>query len=315
MRALFICKHWAPGHGSSSIQRYFDILNAQGKDVAFFKFARPNKASYRCGHRQYGDILGHIKATDPDFVVVASRSNFEMVRFLHDNGLNNIVVYDQDELFMSHHISAMDSLKRSAAVLIQEHRAVAEEYQSFARLGAHWIPPFFSHYMEPTIREKRFDLGFMGYLNRYRECVLGRVLPQISRNFKVHDSTVDGLAHGVEVGNFYKSCRIVLGLPREGQETRVPNATSSRMFQVMGAGSFYLMEQIAEDGHPFPLDGRLCMFTDEADLIRQARFYLEHHRQREVIALAGRAAIYKEHLDVHRAAQFWALLESLRDKL
>lgn len=312
MRLHFVCRPWSPGCGASSMQRFFEIYRQQGHDVhlSISKANNPGM-SYRVDRTQFTEILHEVHDSRPDWIVVTTRSDIELVKFLYRRGCANVVVHDSDEIIHPAHAASLDGLQDSAAMLLQEHKSIADSRAKSYRYGAHWLPPSFNRYLEPTIANKKYDIGFLGYVNRYRHRVLSIALPQISPNWVVHNPSTHGLLLGEEVGNFYASCRIVVGLPRLADQHY---ATSDRLWQVLGSGSMYLMSGLKEPANVPFVDGKhLVMFNSAQDLIRKARYYLwDDPQQLGKIAKAGQCAVYKQHLDVHRAEEFWSLMENLR---
>jgi hypothetical protein len=317
MRIHFVCKPWELGCGTSSVQRFFDIFKFQDKSVTLsLSKIKRTAFAFRIVPTQYPEILREIKAINPDWVVIAGRANYDLVSFLHKWGCDNIVIHDQDELICDGHYRQYEKIKGHAAIIIQEHKQIVQLFSDYARLGVFWLPPHFSRYMEPTNTQKMHDIGFLGYVNEYRDQFIDRVfknMPPTIDTCCINSS--DGLLFGEDVGNFYASCKIVIGLPRmEGWEIDSA-ATSSRVFQVLGAGSFYLMHQVVPANNiPFKSGEHLITFKDEQELINLASYYLENGNERERIAQAGRIAVYKQHLDVHRADEFWQLLEQFTKK-
>lgn len=310
MRLHFVCRPWEPGCGASGTQRFFELYKQQGRDVHLSLSNSTRRAtSFRVDQAQFPEILRDIQKSQPDWIVVASRSDFDLVRHLRRYGFTNVVVHDSDEVIHPSHDAILNELQRSAAMLLQEHKSIADARARAYPLGAYWLPPSFNRCLEPTTTDKIYDIGFLGYVNDYRRRILMEAFPRISSNWVIHNPAADGLLLGAEVGNFYARCRIVVGLPR------LPNqhaATSDRLWQVLGSGSFYLMSGIRHANIPFRDGKHLVMFHGAHGLIDIARRFLyEEPDLRGIIAKAGQDAVYRSHLDVHRAGECWSFMERM----
>lgn len=306
MKVFFVLKpSHGPGQASGTVQKFYDVFHFEGRDIARHEYTN-RKAGYIISFDAYPYIAREILEYGADWVVVHGRVNQDFVKYLHIQGFRNVVVYDQDEIFKPTHPRDIENNLKYAAINVQEHKSIVDLYPQFQ-----WLPPFFERYMEPTCIEKKYDIGFLGFVNLYRAERLIKLFARVTDNWIIHDCVTQGTLRGEEAGNFYASCKIVAHIPRadEADNPLVNHATSSRMFQVLGVGSFYLMQANSGIEGLFRPGKHLQTFKTDRELVRRARHYLKWETNREKIAEAGRKLVYQEHLCYARAQQFWQLLE------
>lgn len=323
MKVFFVLKPRAyTGGESATLAKFYDIYNFDGKDVYRFNYSNrrvdgtrvPKATPHAVCSLHYDDVIRIIRHNSPDWIVVHGRANCHFVRHLYDHGFRNLVVWDQDEIFKASHLENIDSNLLHALINVQEHKAIVGSYTSKDRFT--WLPPFFERYMEPTCKEKLYDIGFLGYVNAYRRERLTRLFDRVlcskkRATWKIHDCVEDGMLRGAEAGNFYAACKIVAHIPRVDEKVNplVNHATSSRMFQVLGTGAFYLMQDNTGIEGLFEPGKHLDVFKTDDEFVAKASYYLRWWQKRERIATTGRKLVYDEHLCTHRAQQFWELLE------
>lgn len=73
-----------------------------------------------------------------------------------------------------------------------------------------------------------------------------------------------------------------------------------RHFEITAAGGFMLCHDQPDVGEHFDVGVECAVFRDEVDLLDKVRYYLEHHKERAAIALAGQKRTLSQHLHSHR---------------
>ncbi|MFH2069036.1 MAG: glycosyltransferase [Candidatus Omnitrophota bacterium] len=135
---------------------------------------------------------------------------------------------------------------------------------------------------------KDIDLLFVGWLSKRRRTILEK----ISSRF----NCLSAAAYGEALVRLANRAKIVLNIHAED----FPD-TETRVFETLGCGSFLLSEYLSSE-NPFS-ERELVQFKDTEDLMKKARYFLDHEEEREAIAARGHAAALQNHTYTHRARQ------------
>lgn len=309
MRIHFLSRHWEIGQSATVAQHLHDYYVFQGREVSVSFID-----SWLILPRDYKRLLEEIVEAQVDWVIVDGRSNHEFINYCRSAGLTGIVMWDPDEILDEVGVNVYKRLGGKIDLLIQEHKGLAERFGKYARLGSFWVPSCFERFMEPTKHEIVYDLGFLGYITNYRKKVLDRLFSRVSGKHIMWNAAKQGWKLGEDLGNFYSSCKIGIGLPREGDWKSDICTTSSRIFQVMGSGTMFLNSYTPGIDCLFIEGKHMDSWKTEEELFEKSKFYLENSKIREKIAEQGRKEIYKRHLAEYRAEMVWKRLEELLGK-
>jgi len=100
-----------------------------------------------------------------------------------------------------------------------------------------------------------------------------------------------------------------LGAGGRGQDqaalARRVDQIKGRNFEIPGCGGFQLTGEAEDLGSYYEIGSEIVTFTDAADLIEKARYYLEHEEERAAIARAGYERTLREHTYEKRFTQIF----------
>ena len=136
--------------------------------------------------------------------------------------------------------------------------------------------------------EKRYDVCFVGNLND-----LNRVT-HIDRLFKeIGDKIYWGTERFHEAAEIFNQSKIVFNVSARGE-------LNMRHFEALGSGAFLLSDNIPESENVFKEGVHFAGYSNMAEMIEKARYYLEHDEERERIAHAGHIEAHQKHTYLHR---------------
>lgn len=88
--------------------------------------------------------------------------------------------------------------------------------------------------------------------------------------------------------------------------------SSDRLYNITATGCPALVQRFAGMAEHGYVDGQTCIAFDTVDeLVRKARYYVEHDQEREAIGAAGRAMTHERHTWAARLLALWAMVEDL----
>lgn len=160
---------------------------------------------------------------------------------------------------------------------------------------------FSVHSDDPRLT-RDFDISFTGCYGVKREELLGALVDaglrvavfgeerwrqsRLSRHWR-------NTAHYLQdLNTIYNASRINLDLPHDG--TRLEDYTSCRLFDVLAAKGFLLAHRRLGLENAVDLDREIVAFDDAAELVKWARYYLDHDEERLAVARRGHQRIVKE---------------------
>jgi spore maturation protein CgeB len=106
--------------------------------------------------------------------------------------------------------------------------------------------------------------------------------------------------------SIFSTSRINLNLTdaSQGGESQI----KGRNFEVPACGGFLLTGRAADLNHYYDAGKEIVVFADEDELVRLARYYLDHESERREIASAGHRRTLAEHTYDHRFRDIFAAL-------
>src|SRR5205823_881666 len=131
--------------------------------------------------------------------------------------------------------------------------------------------------------EKVYDVGFVGSLElpatrSERIDVLGR----LERKYRLNDYRQP--VFGDDMMRVYNMSRIVVNIPWA-------NGLNMRTFEAMASGALLLTKTAAGQPELFTDGMHLVTYRDSSDLIDKIDYYLQHDKERQDIACAGRTEV------------------------
>lgn len=87
-------------------------------------------------------------------------------------------------------------------------------------------------------------------------------------------------------------------------------ANNLRLFEVTGVGSMLLNDWKSNLNDMFDVGCEVVAYRDADECVRLAKYYLEHHEEREAIAAAGQARVLREHTFDRRAVELCDILQN-----
>jgi hypothetical protein len=115
----------------------------------------------------------------------------------------------------------------------------------------------------------------------------------------------DEPVHGLKKTKIYNAAKIVVNLQ---STTYQVDGITCRPFEVAACGGFCLSEPKKDLSTFFTPGEDIVTFEDDADLRRQAAYYLGHEDERRAMAARARARVLREHTYEHRAREIAAAL-------
>lgn len=147
------------------------------------------------------------------------------------------------------------------------------------------------------------DLALVGSTNALVHNTRAHLLKALRKHFSVH---VTQAAYGDDYCRAYACAKIAFN--KSGV-----NELNMRVFETLAMGRLLLTDHLPEDAGLQELfqDGHhLVTYTDEADLLDKAAYYLDHDKERETIAWAGQDEVLQKHTYQHRVNK---IIETVRE--
>jgi spore maturation protein CgeB len=119
-------------------------------------------------------------------------------------------------------------------------------------------------------------------------------------------SRYHGLAWGAEMYGVLAASRIALNRHLSSAEGQ---ANNMRLYEATGVGTLLLTDAADDLDSLFEPGREVATYTDAADLVEKARWYLEHELERAAVAAAGQARTLSEHTYEQRMRELVSVLE------
>lgn len=162
---------------------------------------------------------------------------------------------------------------------------------------------------------KKYDIIFVGQYTKRRESFLK---PLVSLGLKIwgyegwQNSSLSSCYQGRlsnldEVLQKYREAKINLNIVT-GEEGIPVKTVNLRVFEVCGVGGF-LLNWHKEPIDDFYKDGKeIVNFKNSEDLLKKVKYYLQHEKEREKIALAGWRRTVRDHTFVKRFKKMFEIV-------
>ncbi len=140
---------------------------------------------------------------------------------------------------------------------------------------------------------KIYDVGFVGNIARaHRSTPRARRLKLIAERFNMNDFYRTYTLE--EVGRIYNQSRIVFN-------TSIAGDVTMRVFEGTACGALMLTDLVANGlNELFEIGQEIITYQDDVDLLDKIAYYLEHERDRAIIAQAGHQRAITQHTYAHR---------------
>ncbi|MGB9609294.1 MAG: glycosyltransferase family protein, partial [Minisyncoccia bacterium] len=157
----------------------------------------------------------------------------------------------------------------------------------------------------PSSRKRVFDLGFLG--RRQREDRRYKQRNKILDSFKKKFGLIESDKNLTLTGqiNFYQKCKIIIG---SSWRNDVYLYSSDRIFNVLGAGSFYLCSYFPGIEKLFKNHYHLVWFKTISEGHKLASYYLNHETEREKIAYNGYKLVKEKHTYLKRIENIFKII-------
>jgi len=157
-----------------------------------------------------------------------------------------------------------------------------------------WVPlgcdPNF--HMVKGKRTKLYDVGFVGNVNpHWQMCRLER----LDKLFKAFPNYYFGAVFFKDMAEKFSECKIVFN-------SSVLDDINMRHFESMASGSMLLTNKLNWQGM-FTPDKHFVEYDGDEDMIRKAKYYIDHEVERERIANHGQMEVLSKHKYIDRVEE------------
>lgn len=203
--------------------------------------------------------------------------------FPKQNGIDPVVYWPTDTHISGDSYAYRLNLAKQSDIVYTAQKVTVEQ---FAKDGvkATWLPCAVEPLAYPKyeLASKHYDVAFLGHVNSDNR------IEALDRLFKEFPNFYFGQRHFEEAARIYADSKICFNIAHD-------NDVNMRCFEVTGSGGFLLTNRINSLEELF-IDGKeIVMYDDLEDMVKKAKYYLEHDEEREAIAAAGYARSMKDH--------------------
>lgn len=190
-------------------------------------------------------------------------------------------------------------------------------------IGGEYLPWCFEPEVNKTIgkSQKKYDVVFVGgYSSAHSQG--NSILEKLARKVRVDfwgmgeqslpptspiRQTFHGFVWGEEMYKVFSEAKIVVN-----RHINVAGnvANNMRMFDVTGVGSMLITDSKPNMNEFFKVGEEVVTYTSDLDLVRKVKYYLDHSREREKIALAGKKRTLRDHTYAKRMKELDGILRS-----
>jgi len=193
------------------------------------------------------------------------------------------------------HIPAKRNFQKKIAedfnyIFVAQKRYV-DEFKKINR-NSFWLPLACDpeiHRQYPV--EKKFDIGFVGSLNKSLHPERVKLLNYLAKKYNV---IARSNVYMEEMAKIYSYAKI-------GFNRSLAGDLNMRVFEIMSCGTMLLTDNIGNGIEELFEDRKhLVLYNNLGDLDEKVRHYLENEEEREAIAGAGRKEVLDRHTYEHR---------------
>ncbi|MDO9565590.1 MAG: glycosyltransferase [Candidatus Desulfaltia sp.] len=140
-----------------------------------------------------------------------------------------------------------------------------------------------------------FDLGIWGYWLEKT--------PKLKRHYRGQH------VFGEEAVRIYNASKIILDIHLSYGGGNKPFNVTPRAFEVPASGAFLLADENPLLYDLYEKDKEIVCYKDEKELKELIKYYLNHPKERELIAQRGQKRAYKEHTYKKRLKEIFSIIE------
>ena len=319
MKVLFVTPHY-----SYFTQPVTQALKQLGFEVKIFDYYKPNLTSRLVGlANNFKLVSSHhlstlinqslIRVVDkfkPNYLLVIKGENLipRTLEAISHQGTVTINWYPDWWI-------AWDWLEDHAPAYDWFFSACKDTHQKLKTIGVN------SHYLalagfparsKPV--QKIYPVSFSGEHSHIRETYFRAIQDLGLHIWGYHGwqhSSLSHLAHGpVSVATAHRiisQSHLTVNLLAQTGRNR-PNGINVRTFETTSLGTCLLVKNYPLLKQYFKLGKEIITFTTSQDLRRQVKYYLNHPRERQTIALAGFRRTQKDHTFIHRLQHMFTIV-------
>ncbi|MGK7345658.1 MAG: glycosyltransferase family protein [Candidatus Nitrospinota bacterium M3_3B_026] len=182
-------------------------------------------------------------------------------------------------------------------VVFLAQRAYIPNFSEAGVENVHWLPLACDPEIHGKIDvEKKHDVGFVGSLTDERRT---RLLMRIAERTRTRYDRL----FLEDMARFFCQSRIVFN-------NAIKNDLNMRVFEALCSGSMLLTDD-ADGLRDFFTDRESLVIYDDENAAELAEYYIEHEKERERIAAAGRRAVLEKHTYAHRVDEMMGVMRSM----
>jgi len=155
-------------------------------------------------------------------------------------------------------------------------------------------------------RKRKYDISYVGAFTPHHSMgnkIMEKAAAEVKINFWGYGDNLlsptsrikksfRGRAWGKKMYEIFASSKIVLNRHIDVSENY---ANNMRMYEATLMGSLLLTDEKSNMDEFFKVGREVVTYSDAEDLVKKAKYYLKHEREREKIALAGQKRTLKDH--------------------
>ncbi|MGB0908836.1 MAG: glycosyltransferase family protein [Nitrospirales bacterium] len=184
-------------------------------------------------------------------------------------------------------------------IFVAQRDFVSSYVRDQARQVSQWLPLFCQ--TVPSLDDslpRTHNLSFVGSINKALNPARYKFLESLQQAYPIYVATGQYLPIFLQSKMILNQC--------------VDNDVNFRTFEAMACGGLLLMERVGNGLKDLFQDRTHCVMYEKdniEEIIHHAHYYIAHEKEREEIALRGRADVLQKHTVGHRAQ---TILETLR---
>lgn len=145
-------------------------------------------------------------------------------------------------------------------------------------------------------------------ISAYNRALAWRAIPLVDRDMALLKHALRPPVYGIDLYNALGSANVCLNSHIDSSGDFAGN---SRLFEATGSGSCLLTDAKSNLSGLFEIDREVVAFSSAEECIEKARWLLDHPRERQEIAEAGRRRTLRDHTLAQRAADMDGMFREL----